>query len=229
MPIILLIRHAENDYVEEGRLAGRLPGVHLNEKGRAQAETLAEALSEAPVKAIYSSPMERTMETADPIAQALDLEVIPREGLLEIDFGKWQNQELKTLREEELWKVVQYHPSLTRFPEGETFAEAQRRGVKEIETLVGMHEAKDLILCVSHSDMIKLLAAYYLGLPLDLFQRLMVFPASITTLFVADASAHLIHINHTLSFKIPEPKSEEEDEGQAESIQKADGNDPPAV
>ncbi|MGD8753135.1 MAG: MSMEG_4193 family putative phosphomutase [Anaerolineales bacterium] len=208
MPTILLIRHGENDYVEKGRLAGRLQGVHLNEKGRAQAEKLAELLAKAPVKAVYSSPLERTMETAEPIARALGMQVTPRDGLLEIDFGDWQDGELKELKEQDLWKVVQYHPSLTRFPNGETFAEAQGRGVREIETLCQQHDPKDMFVCVTHSDLIKLLTAYYLGLPLDMFQRLLIFPASITTLHVGHGGARLVHINHSVSFNLPKPEKE---------------------
>jgi len=159
MPTILMIRHGENEYVKKGRLAGRLPGVHLNDKGRQQAVDLAKALAKAPIKAVYSSPLDRTMETATPIAQALGLEVIPREGLLEIDFGDWQNKTLKSLRRLKLWKVVQRSPSLMRFPEGESFSEAQHRAVREIENLCGMHKPEELFVCVSHSDLIKLVAA----------------------------------------------------------------------
>lgn len=216
MPAILLIRHGENEYVKKGRLAGRLPGVHLNEKGRDQAEALGEALAQAPVKAVYSSPLERTMETASPIANALGLEVIPREGLLEIDFGKWQDKKLKKLSKRKKWRVVQSRPSLMRFPKGETFLEAQQRGVQELEALSAMHDPKDVIVCVSHSDLIKLLVAYYLGLPLDLFQRLMIAPASITTLYLDKTHAFLLNLNHSIAFQVPKPpekKPEKDEEG----------------
>lgn len=208
MPTILLIRHGENDFVKKGRLAGRLPGVHLNEKGRQQAENLAKTLAKAPIKAVYSSPLERTMETADPIAKSLGLEVIPREGLLEIDFGTWQDKTLKSLRRRKLWRIVQSRPTMMRFPEGETFAEAQGRIVREIEALCNLHTPKDIIICVSHSDLIKLAVAYYLGLSLDLFQRLIIAPGTITTLHIGDGGAVLFNLNTFtgLDFNFPGPK-----------------------
>jgi probable phosphomutase (TIGR03848 family) len=200
MPAILLIRHAENDYVKKGRLAGRSPGVHLNQKGREQAQALAEKLHGAPIKALYSSPLERTMETAEPIARALDLEVIPCEDLLEVDFGDWQGKSLKGLRRLKLWKTVQHSPATTRFPGGESFAEAQFRACRALERIAGQYEEKDLIACVSHGDLIKLTVAYYLGLPLDLFQRLFVAPASFTVLALGPAGTFLVTLNYDLSF-----------------------------
>lgn len=199
MPIVLLIRHGENEYVKKGRLAGRLPGVHLNEKGLAQAEAVAEKLKGAPLKAVYSSPMERAMETAAPIAAACDLEVIPRSGLLETDFGDWQNKTLKSLRRRKLWKIVQGAPSRMRFPGGESFAECQLRIINEIEDLCAQHKPKDLLACVFHSDPIKLAVAYYLGMPLDNFQRLFISPASITAVHISEAGAGLVAMNYDLS------------------------------
>jgi probable phosphomutase (TIGR03848 family) len=208
MPTILLIRHGENEYVAKGRLAGRLPGVHLNENGIKQAQALAKALQHAPVKAVYTSPLERTTETAQPIAQALGLDVIPDSGLLEVDFGEWQNKTLKQLRRRKLWKTVQGAPTRMRFPNGETFANAQQRIVEVIENLSNKHKNQDLVICVSHSDIIKLALAYYLGLPLDLFQRLVVAPASISTLHISEGWARVININHGVSIGFPHHKHE---------------------
>jgi len=210
MPIILLVRHGENEYVAKGRLAGRLPGVHLNDRGSQQAEALAQALSKAPIKAVYSSPMERCMETAQPLATALSKEVIPQDGLLEVDFGGWQDKTLKQLRRRKLWKVVQSNPSRMRFPEGETFANAQQRIVQTLETLCHQHGSNDLIACFSHSDLIKLALSYYLGQPLDLFQRIMIAPASISTLHLGETSAQIINVNYNvanLSFSQHQPES----------------------
>ncbi len=197
MTVVLLIRHAENDYVRTGRLAGRLPGVHLNARGREQAQALAEALRETPLAAVYSSPLERALETAQPVAEAHGLEVVVREGLLELDIGAWQGCTLKQLRRRKLWRVVQGTPSRMRFPDGETFLEAQGRVVAELEALAAQHSPKAVIACVSHADLIKLAVAYYLGLPLDLFQRLTIAPASITALaFLPDAPPRLLTLNH---------------------------------
>lgn len=199
MPIILLIRHGENEYVAKGRLAGRLSGVHLNEKGQKQAETLATALGGAPIKGVYSSSMERCMETAQPLADALGLEITPREGLLEVDFGEWQDKTLKQLRRRKLWKVVQGNPARMQFPGGETFSNAQQRIVREVEALAQAHKPKDLIACFSHSDLIKLAVSYYLGQPIDLFQRIMISPASISTLHLGEMGAQIINVNHSAS------------------------------
>ncbi len=199
MTVFLLIRHGENEYVASGRLAGRLPGIHLNAAGRAQAQALADSLRGLPVEAVYSSPLERTLETAEPIAAACGLPVIPRQGLLEVDFGAWQGEAIKTLQQRALWRTVQRAPARMRFPGGETFSQAQQRIAEELERLRRRHPAPEsLVVCVSHSDLIKLAAAYYLGLPLDLFQRLHVAPASITALRLnAEGPAALLALNHS--------------------------------
>jgi probable phosphomutase (TIGR03848 family) len=200
MPIILLIRHGENDYVKERRLPGRKSGIHLNKRGRKQAKALAKRLENAPVKAVYSSPLERTMETAEPIAEALGLEVIPRAGLIETDVGDWQGKKLKRLSKMESWRKVQFNPSRFRFPGGERFLDSQQRFVAEVEKLSAKHEAMDMIICVSHADPIKLVTAHYLGLPLDFFQRLTVAPASITALQIGELGSRLLFLNYVPSF-----------------------------
>jgi probable phosphomutase (TIGR03848 family) len=207
MPLFLLIRHAENDFVKKRRLAGRQPGVHLNEKGRQQAQalaqTLAQKLADQPVRGIYCSPMERAIETAEPIAQALGLEVLPRPALIETDYGEWQGKSLRALARLKVWRTVLSRPSQMRFPGGESFAEAQHRIQREIEDLCAQHDAKDIILCVSHADPIKLAVAYYLGLPLDLFQRLTINTASITALHIGESGSQLLTLNYDLSFPLP--------------------------
>lgn len=206
MPLLLLIRHGENNYVKKNRLAGRLPGVHLNETGHQQsqaiAQSLASKLKNASIQAIYSSPLERTMETAEPIAEMLGVDIVARPGLVETDYGDWQGKTLKDLGRRKLWKVVQNNPSLMRFPSGESFAETQTRICTEIETLRAKHREKDVIICVSHSDPIKLAVAYYLGLPLDLFQRLIIAPASITTLLLNDSGIRLLNLNIDVSLTL---------------------------
>jgi probable phosphoglycerate mutase len=203
MTIVLLIRHGENEYVKKGRLAGRLSGVSLNKRGRKQAKVVAGILGDIPVRAVYSSPLERTMETARPIAKRLGLDVIPRQGLIEVDFGDWQDKKLKKLSRSKLWGVVQFKPSRVRFPGGETFFQAQHRIVNELDELSGMHEAKDVIICVSHSDVIKLAVAYFIGMPLDLFQGLHIAPASITALLIGGSGSRLLTLNYESSFTLP--------------------------
>ncbi len=195
MTTVLLIRHGENEYVRKGRLAGRKPGIHLNKTGQAQAVRVARYLAKTPLAAVYSSPLERTMETAQPIAAVHSLTVTPRQHLLEVDYGQWQDKTLRSLQRRRLWRTVQQTPSLARFPDGESFGEAQQRIAGEIETLCGMHKPKEVIACVGHSDMIKLAAAYFTGLPLDQFQRLMVQPGSITTLHIGAHGSRLVNLN----------------------------------
>lgn len=195
MPTVLLIRHGENDYVRKGRLAGRKPGIHLNKTGQGQAGRLTRYLADKPITAVYSSPLERTMETAQPIAAVHGLTVTPRQPLLEVDYGKWQDKTLRQLRRRKLWRTVQHTPSLARFPEGESFGEAQQRIATEIETLCGRHKPRDTFICVGHSDMIKLAVAYFTGLPLDQFQRLVVQPGSITTLHIGEHGSRLVNLN----------------------------------
>jgi probable phosphomutase (TIGR03848 family) len=208
MPIILLIRHGENDYVKKGRLAGRQPGIHLNDTGRKQAQALAENIiqrfDKTAVKAIYSSPLERTMETAQPIAASLGMEIITRPGLLETDYGEWQDKKLKGLSRLKIWRLVQNFPSLMRFPGGETFAETQMRICQEIESLCKAHDPKDIILCITHADPIKLAVAHYLGLHLDMFQRMSVSPGSISALHISESFARLLTLNFVPYVNVPE-------------------------
>jgi probable phosphoglycerate mutase len=203
MPLFLLIRHGENEYVKTGRMAGRLPGVHLNEKGRAQAQALADKLVDAPIKAIYSSPLERAVETAEPLATALSLEICQRPGLMETDIGEWQGQKVKGLSRLKIWRTVQRNPSIFRFPGGETFAEAQHRIVHELAGIAAQHDPKDIVACFSHSDPIKMAVAFFIGLPLDLFQRLSVSTGSITALYIGEGGSSLLSLNYDLSFNLP--------------------------
>lgn len=204
MTTFLLIRHGENEFVKDGRLAGRLPDVHLNSSGIAQAEALAKSLHGIPVKAVYSSPLERAVETATPIAESLGREISIRAGLLETDYGGWEGKTLKSLRRRKLWSIVQNRPSLMRFPDGESIAECQTRIVSEIERIRQQHKSKDIVACVYHSDPIKLTVAFYLGMPLDNFQRLVISTATITALQISDTGGKLLHINQqTIPEHIP--------------------------
>lgn len=204
MTVFLLVRHGESEYVKKGRLAGRLPGVHLTEAGRKQAQALAERLQAAPIRAVYSSPLERTLETAQPLAQALGLEVILRPGLIEVDVGEWAGERLKALGRQKLWKIVQQAPSRLQFPGGETFAQAQLRVAEELQALQQLHPGQELVVCVTHSDVIRLAVAYFIGLPLDFFQRLQVAPASLTVLNLSETGAQLFALNHEISLRLPE-------------------------
>jgi probable phosphomutase (TIGR03848 family) len=208
---LLLIRHAQNDWVGE-RLAGWTPGIHLNEDGHAQAAALARRLAGVPLAAVYSSPLERTLETARPLAEAQGLTLQVRERLGETHYGDWTGRSLKELREESLWPVIQVYPAGARFPGGESMREVQARMVAELDAIRAEHPGQT-VAAVSHSDPIKMAAAYYAGLPLDLFQRLTINPASVTALAFTRFGPRLICLNHTESlppFTIEEQGEPEE-------------------
>ncbi len=195
MTTFYLIRHGENDLLGK-RLPGWMPGVHLNERGRAQAQALARSLTEVSIAAVYTSPLERTVETAEPLARLKGLEIMTRPALGEVRPGRWQGQSLASLRRRKLWPVIQFTPSLARFPEGESFSEAQARVAVEMEEIRRRH-AKDVVACFSHADIIKLAVAHFIGMPLDMFQRLSVAPASITVIAISDNHARLLRLNDT--------------------------------
>jgi probable phosphomutase (TIGR03848 family) len=201
MPTLLLIRHGENDYVKTGKMAGRIPGVHLNERGKKQAQALGEALKDVPIKALYSSPLERAMETANPIAESHKLKIIQEPDLMDTLIGKWQGRSWKLLRLTKAWKIVQNAPSRFRFPEGESFPECQMRIVNVLERVIQKHnKPQDVIVVVFHADPIKLAVAHFLGMPLDHFQRLSCDTGSLTPLHVGEASANLIKLNQRPPF-----------------------------
>ena len=204
---LLLIRHAVNDWVGE-RLAGWTPGVHLNDEGRAQAEALVQRLAEVPLAAIYSSPLERTLQTAQPLARARDLAVTVRPALGEARYGEWTGRTLKELKEEALWPVVQVYPTGVRFPGGESMLEVQARLVAELDGIRDAHPGQTVAV-FSHSDPIKLAVATYAGLPTDLFQRLTIGPASVTAFTFTQFGPRLICLNHTESLPTFKTESEE--------------------
>lgn len=204
MTTLYLVRHGHTDFVTQGKLPGRLPGIHLSDEGRRQADRVAERMREAELIGVYSSPLARARETAKPIAGAAELPVSLRPGLGELHIGTWEGLSLKAARRRKLWASIQFAPSLVRFPDGESFIEAQSRIVSEIEHLRSLHSGRHAaFVCVSHADPIKLVIAHYLGLPLDLFQRLTVAPASISVLDLTAHGARLLTLNDTSATQSP--------------------------
>jgi len=178
--LVLFVRHGVTP-TTGSELPGRLPGLHLSETGHAQAEIAAERIAtlEGRVKAIYSSPLERTKQTAAPIAKAVGLKVRSRKGLLELDVGDWTGRKLSDLYKLDEWRTVQKYPSGFSFPGGESFAAMQTRITQTVSELVAQHRG-DAIVCVSHADPIRAALAQAMGTHLDLFQRIVVSPASIS-------------------------------------------------
>ncbi len=193
---VLLIRHGENEYVAQGRLAGRLPGIHLNAKGQQQAAALAYRLAHVQLNAVYSSPLERCMETAQAVADAQQLPVRAEAGLLEVDYGEWQGGVLQELGASPLWKRMQGNPSRFRFPQGETLRTMQNRLVDTIEDIRLRHpDQRVAVFC--HADPIKSILAYFLGISLDLFGRIGIATASISTLALRESGCLVLGMNDT--------------------------------
>lgn len=176
-------------------LPGRARGLHLDDEGRAQAEAAGARLAALKrVDAVYASPLERARETATAIAGHLGLRVTTEKGLLECDFGEWTGAELKVLGRRPEWKVVQRHPSGFRFPGGESFAEMQARVVGTARRLAAAHPGGTIV-AVSHADPIKAAVADAAGTHLDLFQRLVISPCSVTAIAYGATSPLVMTVN----------------------------------
>ncbi|HYO60714.1 MAG TPA: MSMEG_4193 family putative phosphomutase [Actinomycetota bacterium] len=178
MTTLWLVRHGVTSHTGH-KLSGWMPDVHLTDEGRAQADAAAELLARMNLEAVYSSPIDRTRETAAAIAARHGLPVRTRRTIGEVEYGKWTNRSFKVLARQKLWAVVQRWPSSVRFPEGETLREVQSRALAEIEKIAEAHP-NGMVCVVSHADVIKLVLAHYLGVHIDLFQRIVIAPASVS-------------------------------------------------
>ena len=193
MTIFYLVRHGVTSHTGH-RLSGRMPDIPLSASGRSESEVAATSLAKVRLKSIYSSPMDRCIETARIIADKHGLPARTRRDLAEVEYGTWTNRSLKAVARTKLWSSVQKWPSGTRFPEGESFVEIQARGVAVLEDLRIRHP-KDRICVVSHGDVIRLVMAHYMGIHLDLFQRILVTPSSISVLSVTDSGPLVLTLN----------------------------------
>ena len=198
---VLLVRHGATATTGTV-LPGRAPGLHLAERGVAQAEAVSVRLAELARKpsALYVSPLERARETAAPIARALRLRPVVEKGLLECDFGTWTGKRLSALRRRSDWRAVQHAPSTFRFPEGESFAEMQLRIWSTLERLARQHRNRTIVV-VSHADPIKAAVTYAQGVPLDLFQRTVVSTCSVSAISFTDSTPVVLCVNSTGTLK----------------------------
>jgi len=202
--IVLFVRHGQTPTTGT-LLPGRAAGLHLSDAGQAQARAVAERLAALPsVDAIYASPLERTRETARPIGEARGLKVRVDRGLLEADIGDWTGQELKTVRKAPEWKTVQAYPSGFRFPGGESFVEMQNRILATVERLRAAHPGGTVV-AVSHADVIKAAVAHALGTHLDLFQRIVISPCSVTAVSYGDTGPIVLSVNSVGDLKTVKP------------------------
>jgi probable phosphoglycerate mutase len=194
--MVLLVRHGQTP-TTGATLPGRAKGLHLADAGVAQAQAAAERIAGLKnIAAIYASPLERTRETAKPIAAACGLKVQINRGLLECEFGDWTGAKLSDLRKLPEWRTVQSYPSGFRFPNGESFAEMQTRMVGAIDELVARHPGQTIV-AVSHADPIKAALAQALGTHLDLFQRIVVSPCSISAIMYSSGGPAVLASNST--------------------------------
>ena len=204
--LVFLVRHGKTP-TTGSVLPGRASGLHLADEGNAQAEAVARRIAEfhsartdkkggSGISAVYASPMERTRETAAPIAKALGLRVRQRPGLIECDFGEWTGRKLADLNKLPEWKTVQRHPAGFRFPKGESFSEMQTRMVDTLNALVGEHPGESIV-AVSHADTIKAAVAQALGTPLDLFQRIVIGQCSVSAILYGSGGPTVLSVNHT--------------------------------
>jgi len=192
---VLLVRHGLTEANKGGLLAGWSPGVHLAEQGREQAQALAQRLAKVPLTAVISSPLERCQETAAALVADRDIDVQTDDRLGECHYGDWTGQELKKLAKDPLWKVVQAHPSAAAFPGGEALRDTQARAVTAIrETNARLGDSATYV-AVSHGDVIKAVLADALGMHLDMFQRLLVDPCSVSVVRYTELRPFVVRIN----------------------------------
>ncbi|MFM8861788.1 MAG: MSMEG_4193 family putative phosphomutase [Acidimicrobiia bacterium] len=195
--LVLLVRHGRTPTTGT-TLPGRARGLHLAPEGVAQAEDAARRIvaTGRRISAVYASPLERTRETAKPIAAATGQKVRIDRGLLECDFGDWTGRRLTDLMKKPEWTTVQRHPSGFRFPNGESFMEMQTRIVETIDELVAAHPGETIV-AVSHADPIKAFVAHALGTHLDLFQRIVISPCSVTAVLRSPSGPAVLTVNAT--------------------------------
>ncbi len=207
VPTLLLVRHGRTAANASGVLAGRTPGVGLDESGAAQVAALARRLSAVPLAAVVASPLERTVATARALLAAGGTarrprpELVEEPRLLECDYGDWTGRGLRELAKEPHWKVVQGHPSAAQFPGGESLRDVQSRAVaavREHDAAVAAEHGEDAVwVAVSHGDVIKAVLADALGQHLDTFQRIVVDPASVSVVRYTALRPFVVRTNDT--------------------------------
>jgi broad specificity phosphatase PhoE len=193
MKILLLIRHGETDWLGE-RLAGRLPEIHLNARGREKADALAAMLRPIPLEKIYSSPLERAIETAEPTARAAGLQIIRDERLQEVDFGELTGKPFTELRGTPIWQEVHHTPAMVRYPGGESLADAQDRVVRMVEEIRAAAGHGNVAL-FTHADAIRLTLAHFLQMPLAAYHVLITDPASVSVILAGEKTIRVAGIN----------------------------------
>ena len=199
MTTLFLIRHGLTA-VTGSRLYGRTAGITLDEHGRRQAVELVERFEGVRLSAVYSSPLERCVETIEPLARSNRLEVRFADGLIEMDAGRWTGRSLASLRRTKLWYRVQHDPSRFRFPGGESFVEAEARVLDEVERIAARHPNGRVALS-THGDIVGVLVSHFTGAHLDQFQRVVVDPGSVSVVHLGDGVPRILLVNDTGSLR----------------------------
>ncbi|PBC81494.1 probable phosphomutase, MSMEG_4193 family [Streptomyces sp. 2224.1] len=213
MPTLILVRHGRSTANTAGVLAGRAPGVALDEHGAAQAAGLPVRLSQVPLTAVVSSPLQRCRETVAPLLEARPwLTPHIEDRISECDYGDWSGRKLAELSDEPLMEVVQQHPSAAAFPGGESMRAMQARAVDAVRDwnarIDGTHGPEAAYLMCSHGDLIKSLVADALGMHLDLFQRISVEPCSVTAIRYTRLRPYLVRLGDTGDFGSLVPRAD---------------------
>ncbi len=220
MSTVILVRHGRTTANASGLLAGRTPGVGLDETGRAQAERAARRLAPVPLARVVSSPLQRCQETRAILlaGRADDPPSLDEDGLTECDYGDWQGRTLKDLAHEDLWRTVQSQPSAATFPGGESMRAMSRRAVDAVRAhdaaVEAEHGTSAVWVAVSHGDLIKAVLADALGLHLDHFQRITADPASISIVRYTAARPYVVASNThdgDLDWLVPDPAAPDGD------------------
>lgn len=189
---VLLIRHGQCDPVGRS-IAGRRPGVHLNEAGRRQVRALARTLEHLPVAALYSSPLDRARETAEALAERSGLPVRIASGLEELDYGAWTGRSLDSLAGDPVWRRFNLERGATRIPDGETMGEVVERAENAVGEMMAAHP-EALLAAVTHGDLIRALLASWAGMPLDHMLRIDIAPGSVSAVRLFP-EPHLLTVN----------------------------------
>lgn len=193
MTVIHLLRHGQHN-LGGGVLAGRMPGVGLSQRGRAEIAAVAEQLAGAEITALYSSPLQRTRESAEIVGARLGLPVSLRDDLLELDFGEWTGTTFDAIRQDPRWEAWRSQRSLATIPGGESMRAVQRRAVEALFEICDAHREGCLV-AVSHGDVIRSVLVFALGMPLDFFSRLEIGLASLSTLRIDAAGIRVLGLN----------------------------------
>jgi probable phosphomutase (TIGR03848 family) len=220
---LILLRHGRSTANATGVLAGRTPGVELDESGRTQAARVVERLVGVPLAEVVCSPALRCEQTVAPLLADRGLSVVTEQGLAEVDYGSWTNRALADLGKEPLWRVVQAHPSAAVFPDGEGLAAMQARAVAAIRRhdarITAAHGPRAVWLACSHGDVIKSILADALASHLDNFQRIVVDPCSISVVQYTEMRPFVVRVNDlggdVAGLVPPEPKPGEGDAAEA--------------